>query len=233
MKKFLSIDWDYFIDASAVERALKFPDGGNENLPLDIQSIIWQIRYHDNPDILSIKVHDHFSRIIKVLAKFLMFTPRNPVDSKHKVLASKNISHKYAYQFILDRTQPGEHFEVYNIDFHHDMYYYSDSCDPVNCGNWVRELLKERPGMQYYWVKREDSETSLLGGDEIPENIIVPFEKVEEQDFDYVFMCRSDMWSPPHLDSKFEVLCNLFHLSAIKAETKDRLESVDRSPTFK
>lgn len=37
MKTFLSIDWDYFIGASANERILLFPDGGNENL----QRLCW------------------------------------------------------------------------------------------------------------------------------------------------------------------------------------------------
>ena len=45
MKTFLSIDWDYFIGASAKERMLLFPDGGNENLPAFVLDIIWASRY--------------------------------------------------------------------------------------------------------------------------------------------------------------------------------------------
>jgi hypothetical protein len=36
----LSIDWDYFINATYLERGSMFPDGGNENIPDVIKNII-------------------------------------------------------------------------------------------------------------------------------------------------------------------------------------------------
>ena len=117
------------------------------------------------------------------------------------------------------------------MDFHHDMYYYHDSTNPVNCGNWVRELLKVRPNMKYYWIKREDSETTLLGGDEIPESSILPFDRLKELDFDYVYICRSDIWSPPHLDSKFDFISRMCS-AYVRTETMDSLNDFSREHTY-
>ena len=47
MKRFVSIDWDFFIDATAEERLLMFPDGGTENLPDSIKKYVWDSRYSD------------------------------------------------------------------------------------------------------------------------------------------------------------------------------------------
>ena len=33
LMKILSIDWDYFIEATAEQRCTLFPDGGSENIP--------------------------------------------------------------------------------------------------------------------------------------------------------------------------------------------------------
>lgn len=53
----LSLDWDYFIDATADERFALFPDGGNENMPYGLQNIIWNGRYmsHNNPELKQLK----------------------------------------------------------------------------------------------------------------------------------------------------------------------------------
>ena len=43
--KVLSIDWDYFIKATANEREFMFPDGGNEDLPESVQNSVWASHY--------------------------------------------------------------------------------------------------------------------------------------------------------------------------------------------
>lgn len=232
MKKFLSVDWDYFVDASLEDRCYKFPDGGNEDLDFQLQNIVWRFRYNDHPEIKKMGLNEDYNSLMDILTKFLMYDSRNPIDSQYKILVGLAISHKYIYQYILDRTQPDEEFEVYNVDFHHDMYYYRDPRNPLNCGNWVRELLKERPNMKYYWIKREDSEIALLGGEEIPKEMIVPFKDLIDKDFDYIFMCRSDIWSPPHLDKTFNIICRMCKTYA-RTEVMDKLEESDREITYK
>ncbi|WFA09004.1 hypothetical protein [Tissierella sp. Yu-01] len=95
-----------------------------------------------------------------------------------------------------------EVLKVVNIDFHHDYYHYFMGGDIYNCGNWLRRLVEDRPETKVKWIRREDSQISSLEGD-------FPFEnttniKVLELDkFEYIFICKSPEWTPPHLDIKF------------------------------
>ena len=36
MKRILSLDWDYFVNATAAQRYTLFPDGGNENISYEL-----------------------------------------------------------------------------------------------------------------------------------------------------------------------------------------------------
>lgn len=205
MKKILSVDWDYFIGATAEQRALYFPDGGNETLPPTMQKLIWDSRYSSNPEVfrnIGILKRDYYI-LLDILKRFSFeyLSDHNKVKLS-QVLAM--ISHSWIYQFVINRTDPDEEFEVYNIDFHHDMYHYRTRENEVNCGNWVNCLLEHRPNMKYYWIKREDSETEALGGEVSCSTKTI--DDLRDMDFDYVFLCRSDCWSPPHLDSFFSNL---------------------------
>lgn len=208
VKRILSIDWDYFIKATALQRGTLFPDGGNENISYTLQDFIWGSRYSSCPELkdIGILLPDYYavSHIIlqfnsRIVDNFL--ATRNP--DKCQMLVT--VSHKWIYDFIMKRTEENEQFEVYNVDFHHDMYNLRNGDEEVNCGNWVNCLLEKRSNMKYFWIKREDSETKILGGKKVP----CKFKKlkdIEDLSFDYVFLCRSDCWSPPHLDSYFERL---------------------------
>lgn len=204
MKRFLSIDWDYFIDATAVQRLTLFPDGGNENISYDIQDFIWNSRYLD-PELKKIGLFkkDYFT-ISQVLSRFCEKYVSTLVANPHREVLC-TISHRWIYDFVMQRTDPNEEFELYNIDFHHDMYCYKVAGQDVNCGNWVNCLSEQRPNMKYHWVKREDSDDEVIGGDKVtcPTHGI---EDIEDLDFDYLFICRSDCWSPPHLDKFFALL---------------------------
>lgn len=196
IKKFLSIDWDYYIDATDFQRYTMFPDGGNENLPTSLRDYIWD-SYYRNPELEKIGV-------LPLEFKYLLSYCR-----QFKGQALITDSHKHIFDFIMDRTDPDEFFEVYNIDFHHDLYDFKTSDGArVNCGNWVTELRKERPGMSYKWVHRDDSELTFDG--ELVEADFMTFNQFNMEflrgiadEFDYLFLCRSSVWSPPHLDKKF------------------------------
>ena len=204
MKRILSIDWDFFVNATAAQRYTLFPDGGNENLNKDIQDYIWRIHYTSSPEIKNIGVLEEYCEVLhKMLIRFAdKFALRGENPDKRTLVT---ISHMWIYDYILEHTTEDEEFEVYNIDFHHDMYCYRDSENLVNCGNWVNCLLEKRPNMKYYWVKREDSEDTVIGGDKA-DCKITTIEEIKDLDFDYFFMCRSDCWSPPHLDPDFEAV---------------------------
>lgn len=200
MKRFLSIDWDFFINATADERCILFPDGGSENLPDSIRKYIWDTRYGD-PRLEDIEVDFDALQYIRKLCRSFC----------GKCLITE--SHKHAFDFIMENTTPDEQFEVYNIDFHHDLYDFGHK--RVNCGNWVAKLKEKRPNMKYVWVNREDSEQ--LSKDEVQVVIMqMSFDAFKSRcgdDFqgltNHLFLCRSDMWSPPHLDVYFRRLVRI------------------------
>lgn len=191
MKRFLSVDWDFFIDATADQRYSLFPDGGNENLPSSLRDYIWDTHYAYE-ELMSIKVSGEYESFLKICKEF-------------KGVCSIADSHKYAYDFIMENTTPDEEFEVYNIDFHHDLYnYVTSNLEKVNCGNWGTVLRQERPHMKYLWVKREDSDTSDVSVDSMSfSQFSQLFPGRINKYFDFLYLCRSSVWSPPHLDDKF------------------------------
>ena len=191
MKRFLSIDWDFFIDATATQRAILFPDGGNENLHTTLRKYIWDTRYSD-PKLSDIKVSSDYKTLLNICKDF-----------KGDCMIAD--SHRFAYDFIMENTTPDEEFEVYNIDFHHDLYDYRTGDERVNCGNWATILREDRPNMKYVWIKCDDSETKTIGNFEVDADIqsIDIFRSGSANKFDYLYLCRSAMWSPPHLDPEF------------------------------
>lgn len=197
MKRFLSIDWDFFIDATMEQRCLLFPDGGNENLPDYLREFIWDSRYR-HPDLKDIKVSSEYNYFYHTCRKF----------SNGQAFVAD--SHKWMYYFVMNNTEPDEEFEVYNIDFHHDLYNFQTSGGEVNCGNWATLLRRDRPNMKYMWVKRltsdvESAEKRIFGVE------MMNFQAFRTRfrfynmslHFSYLFICRSAVWSPPHLDPEF------------------------------
>lgn len=192
MKRFLSFDWDFFIDADMTQRCTMFPDGGNENLPDSLRDYIWDT-YYRNPALKEMGVQNY------IRFQFICKTFKG-----HAFVAD---SHKWMYDFVIENTEPDEEFEVYNIDFHHDLYNFRTSGGEVNCGNWATLLLRDRPNMRYKWVKCDTSD--LYAGDEkvkcekMTMAVFLMLFPYPADSFEYLFICRSAVWSPPHLDPKF------------------------------
>lgn len=199
--KVLSIDWDYFMDVTNNERSYMFPDGGNEALPGDVQDIIWATHYSNpNYNLESIQVD-----------KVAMEKIRLVLENQKMIKAHNNTSammvtdsHKHIYDFIVDSMEDSyQPIEVYNVDFHHDIYPYGEPGE-VNCGNWLR-ILSENFNVSSHWVAREDSQSEESFQKRIPRATL---DDLMEVQFDIVFFCRSGMWSPPHLDDEFIRLVN-------------------------
>lgn len=208
MKRFLTVDWDFFIDASAEDRELMFP-GGNENIPTSLDEYIWDSHYSYH-DIARIGVVSKYLSFVRKLFKSNSF-----LSSQGKAFVSE--SHASAYGIISSLVSADEEFEVYNIDFHHDLYDYSKD---LNCGNWANYLLKEFPNMSYCWVPREDSCTRFSNRYS-PFTTILSFNAFIIQanefcnKFDAIHLCRSSPWSPPHLDEKFLKLASSLNFEGI------------------
>lgn len=111
-------------------------------------------------------------------------------------------SHKHIIKSIKS-TPSYENIRVVNIDYHHDSS--TIDLDTLHCGNWVEHLYMICNNAEVKWVKRPDSNMEGLdcrieSYDSLGEisNILTDFI------IDEIFICRSPLWTPPHLDGKFD-----------------------------
>lgn len=188
--RILSIDFDYFIHASMEVREMCFPDG-HDNLSEQMTKFLWDRRYefHDNlKDIGLIKDYDKMCDFLRSLRK-------------GKVLFAD--SHR-DIQYLFKEIKPDEELELINIDFHHDMYITGG--DNLDCGNWLRFLVDLKPDAKITWVRREDSDIESLCG-EFPYYHTTDIKEVQGE-FDFIFLCFSSPWTPPHLYSDFLIMCS-------------------------
>ena len=216
----LSIDWDYFIKASDTERGELFPDGGTENIPSSIRDIIWGSRYADDR-LGNIDVIDEYYEFCNTLCSILHRD--NPEVCIYE-------SHRHIYDHI--KSMCNGRINLVNIDFHHDMF--NDS-DEVNCGNWLSHIVREYDG-RFTWVAREDSfqiDKKLSKKVKIITNPL-DLDSLSEIRWDLIYICRSDMWSPPHLDKKFskmvdivdECSCNVTYEESIFCDRYSEIEGM-------
>lgn len=215
--KILSIDWDYYIDASADEREL-FPDG-HDFASVSLANSCWASHY-GNPlcskDLKKIGVSSDYKDICEFF--------RNLMSAPNKFMIS--ISHLDAYEFINEQVKGNKSFEITNIDFHHDMYPLdadyenvrrmtktecSRNGKEVHCGNWLTAILDDRRNATVRWVARSDSDIAFSMADERYKDRakIISHGEAMNDKYDVIFICRSDIWSCPHLDKEFDDLCQI------------------------
>ena len=186
----LSIDFDYFIDADIHTRNNKFPDG-IDNKPKEALENDWKEAYLTFPEIKQIGVIPVFNNVCESLKRL----------QKGKVLISsthKDIANLFSFIPL------EENLEVTNFDFHHDNYI--SSGNTLDCANWVRHLMCSRNSgnTTFTWCKRKDSEVESLIG-------IFPYNMTDDcyinRDYDFIFICFSPEWTPPHLFNQYKQLC--------------------------
>lgn len=194
--KILSIDFDYFIDTDIKTRNTMFPDGADEMPSRELEDK-WIETYVRYPHTRDIGVIPQFDAVLDLL-------------KEERFKLGKNVtvypSHKDLYPTILNAFPKDTHLEIYNIDFHHDMYHLGG--DQYNCSNWARRILEEYPNATYKWFRRVDSERMTLFGEvDCYHSPFMPTElKQIQEDIDLVFICLSPEWTPPHLHKKYRQL---------------------------
>lgn len=200
--RILSIDWDYFIDASVKERAAYFPDATTDSRETFLQSLVWANRYVANPNLMELGVIYDYDMVCGFLQK--------PQKSKAIMVAD---SHRHAHDFIMKNVKKSSEIELINIDFHHDLYQSYENKGEPHAGDWALKLQEKLPKLKLKWVKRDDSEMPDLPIEEIS------IKEALQGAFDIIFLCRSGAWSPPHLDGAFiEMAENLLHIGPVMAE---------------
>lgn len=193
--RLLSIDFDYFVDADEIMRTLNFPDG-NDSYPKQLNNFIWDNCIRFCPDISKIGVIKDYD----FMCEFL---------KNHKHLSSDRViatdSHREIEKFFDKVVKPNEPLDLVHIDYHHDIFVTGGN--KLDCGNWLRFLMDLKPDTNVLWVRREDSDTTSFFGD-FPYPDTTDITKVQGE-FDYIFLCFSSPWTPPHLYEKFEVMVSL------------------------
>ena len=187
-RRILSIDFDYFIDTDINTRNDKFPDGVDE-IPEDDLDKLWTQFYIRFPEVQDLKIDMETFKICHNNLSCLRFGKVLIADS-HKEIAK-----------IFPLISAEDELEVINIDFHHDNYISSGS--KIDCANWLRHLKELKPNTQVEWIRREDSELESLEG-RFPYHHTKDL--VIEGEFDYIFLCFSPEWTPPHLRPYFNDL---------------------------
>jgi hypothetical protein len=193
MKHLLSIDMDYFVNCGAGTKEAYFPGENPDQFPAAAQRQLWSRAYSlPGSPLRKIGIHRKSFNLIKDLCR----------SHEGGVMIAE--SHAHAYSYFLGRTEPGERFTCCNIDFHHDLY---GQADYPAAGNWARLLLRERPEMAYLWIGQADSQAECLlphtnTAQQTPLSFLEPFQN-RESAFDCIFLCRSDLCYPPHLDKYF------------------------------
>ena len=193
----LSIDWDYFIDISKNDKVLYFPDGGEYVSPL--MNKIWVERYVlENKDKME-KVYIEKDKV-DILVNWLKKIESQLKNTElHIALGHQDIA-----GLVMNKVDLKDDLNIINIDDHHDNYGNKEVIDEkqVNCGNWVNFLENRGYNLKIDWIPREDSDFDK----EKLNKIITPtleYEKFKDKIPDYIFLCKSPGYSPPHLDVEF------------------------------
>lgn len=222
--KVLSIDFDYFQKVNADFIAWNYPDG--HDFGGDIALAMWSGHYGE--EIIDGKA-DIMQKNVEIDKEELDILKRIINRNCGKVVdALITQSHKDIYDYILSRVKGKKHIDLVNVDMHHDMVNDNENLD---CGNWIGKLVEAHPNTSVRWVANSISEEAYGLGNALKEHILHSLKEIENEDFDYIFLCRSDVWLPPHLDNYFdelkETICdNVNEVLYNRALDRNRMETI-------
>lgn len=198
----LSIDWDFFINATEKERIRLFPCNDMCYNPEDIFDE-WGEMYEENEDELyDIDIKEkEYNYYFYRLRDLLIDNPDTKV-----VIAD---SHKHIYKHIKKmKKELVNDLSLINIDFHHDCY----SSDEIGCESWVYHLIKDQVVSDLVWIcdKTSGIDAEIIDEDfewETSEEMESYLNKIEKSSL--IYFCRSSIYSPPHLNGRFDKIVNM------------------------
>lgn len=225
MKRILTIDWDYFFTSSLQVRDEFFPDIEDGSLSAIPDNEKWKrVQFLDNvkkiqPDWNAIHQFTLALKYMEIMPKIFFY--------------SENHGEMYnAIKIIQEECPTDNLFYIVNVDFHHD-YYYTNGEKPC-CDNWLRLVHEKYPDTIMNWCSRKDSVQESFGINvckEVPIKTIslkTVCQALQKGEFDYIHLCRSDLFSPPIVDGDFTIMLNWFERKSIQTielgEIPDRRE---------
>jgi len=215
--KILSIDFDYFQNVTKEQISL-CPDGVDN--PTYLSEIIWGNHYAADGDELK-KIgllNDEYNSLISLLSK-----------QKSDIPVMIANSHVNIYDFINENLSKGEELYIYNVDLHHDMINENEGLD---CGNWIGYIMEERNALKlmtyFAWVHNPISLKmygieDLFAEYDLQNRLYSSVKRLSKKKFDAIFLCRSDTWTPPHLDEYFAKLCDTINKHFSSVDIKDEI----------
>lgn len=202
--KVLSIDFDYFQNTKKEQISL-FPDGVDNST--FISEIIWGDHYATYGDELnSIGImEDELEALKRLLMK----------QSKRAKVMICN-SHKHIFDFVFKYIKKEENIQLVNIDMHHDMI---NDNKKLDCGNWISFMIKaqqeRKAKLSFEWIANPIS-LDVYGIEDLfqinfkdKSPVLPSIKAIENNSYDLIFLCRSDIWLPPHLDCYFTEIYDL------------------------
>lgn len=229
--KILSIDFDYFQDVTREQLEL-YPDGVDN--PTALSEIVWAGHYASSADELN---------AIGVMENELELLEQLLLEQSCDVPVMIANSHKHIYDFIREHDDK-EPMELVNADMHHDIVNRNPDLD---CGNWITHLCNRQKenekGLDFSWLANPVS-LNMFGLDDLfgengrAEQLLkTSFSELKGQSFDLIYLCRSDTWTPPHLDKYFTELCdvirsNFENITMEKGIDKPRTEYLKLAETI-
>lgn len=195
----LSIDFDFFQKVTHEIIALHYPDGVDREI--DEAMMIWGEILLDKEKrkiIESVKVNINEIRVLQEILS----------QQKSNTRAMICNSHINIFDFIKKNVPLNRELNLINVDMHHDIY--NDNKECMDCGNWISYTKKEYEHFQLGWIANPISKSVYgFSEEECPENVVpTSLKAISGQRFDVIFLCRSDIWTPPHLDMYFIQLVN-------------------------
>lgn len=196
----LSIDFDYFQKAKEHTLMNCYLEGIDLNTK--VSEFVWSSLYaFHGEEIKKVTIHKkHLNEIKRII--------RAQSPETTCIVAQ---SHEHIYDFLKEGYANSSYTSchLYNVDMHHDLF---NDNDEMDCGNWIGHL-KEEISCDVTWIANPVSKKvyELQNFDIIQEDLSV----LKDKQFDFVFLCRSDAWIPPHLDIYFddllELMCRTFN----------------------
>lgn len=196
----LSVDFDYFQKVSS-KGLCCYPDG--VDLPTSLSTSIWVSHYAQpgtKEELAKVKIDkDELTLLRKLIV-------RNSKTWKPIMIVQ---SHKHIYDFVMEHYEDEDYDGIHlvNIDMHAD--YSNNNTETVDCGNWVSFLEKAVPHLELTWVANKVSAEAYKVSEALKKKMTPSISEVLDEEFDVIFICRSDQWLPPHLDKYFDKVFNL------------------------
>lgn len=201
--KVLSIDFDYFQKTTKHTIQTCYPDG--IDLTTELSTIVWAT-YYGNPTTYEHLKHVSILDDELQLLRQILTSDKNTQETTPVMITN---SHVHIYDFIhkCANTFHTKNVNIVNIDMHHDLFNHNTELD---CGNWLSHIVKDfKHHNSISWICNPISpECYDSTENEIP-NFDTSLKAITDFKFDIIFLCRSDNWFPPHLDSEFHNIVQL------------------------